>query len=315
MEQTKQAGSAEREKESREEGLAMRTAGITIVINFALSVFKAAAGILAHSGAMLSDAVHSASDVFSTVIVMIGVAVSGKKSDREHPYGHERMECVAALLLAVLLAATGLGIGVCSIRALTAGNASASAVPGIPALAAAIVSIVTKEWMYWYTRAAAKKAGSDALMADAWHHRSDALSSVGALLGIAGARMGFPFLDPAAGAVICIFILKAAVSIFRDAVNKMVDKACDEATVAQIRTLILESRGVERVDELRTRMFGAKFYVDIEIAVDAEMILKEAHEIAEEVHLTVEREFPGVKHCMVHVNPCGAETDAGNFGR
>ena len=286
---------------------AMRVSAVSIAVNLCLSAFKLAAGLIAHSGAMISDAVHSASDVLSTLIVMAGVSISGKKSDREHPYGHERMECVAAILLAVCLLATGLGIGFTAVEKLLAGGEQAIAVPGKLALIAAVVSIAVKEGMYWYTKKTAQKINSGALMADAWHHRSDALSSVGAFVGILGARMGLPIMDPLASAVICIFIVKASIDIFRDATDKMVDKSCDSETVDRMIFLALSNPKVKHVDEMRTRMFGARSYVDMEIAVDENLSLKEAHTIAEEVHSAVEQVFPQVKHCMVHVNPEASE--------
>lgn len=286
-----------------EKKIAMHVSVVTIIINVLLSLFKFFAGVFAHSGAMISDAVHSASDVFSTFIVIIGVNISSRESDEDHQYGHERMECVASIVLAVILAATGIGIGVGGLEKIIGGNYGELQVPGILALIAAAVSIVVKEWMYWYTRGAAKKINSGALMADAWHHRSDALSSVGSLVGIAGARMGFPVLDSVASVVICVFILKAAFDIFKDAIDKMVDKSCDEKTENEIRKIIMEQQGVIRIDELRTRLFGAKMYVDVEIAADGSRPLSETHAIAEQVHNAIEAGFPMVKHCMVHVNP------------
>ena len=192
------------------EKIAMKVSFVSIVANVMLSAFKLFAGIFAHSGAMVSDAVHSASDVFSTIVVIIGIRISGKKSDKEHPYGHERMECVAAIVLATILAVTGLGIGYGAVGKILSGDYANLEVPGFLALVAALVSIAVKEGMYWYTRHSAKKIDSSALMADAWHHRSDALSSVGALAGIAGARLGFPICDAIASLCICLFIAKAA---------------------------------------------------------------------------------------------------------
>lgn len=284
------------------EQVAMRVSLVTIVQNIFLSLFKLAAGLLAHSGAMVSDAAHSASDVMTTLVVMVGVKLANKESDKEHPYGHERLECVAAMLLAILLGLTGLGIGGAGIRKIMAGG-PALAAPGGLALAAAAVSIAVKEIMYWYTRAAAKKTGSGALMADAWHHRSDALSSIGSFIGILGARMGLPILDPIASLVICAFIIKAAVDIFRDAVSKMTDRACDDAVVQALRDTVLANKQVLGIDCLNTRLFGDKFYVELEIATDAALTLSQAHAIAEGVHDAVERQFPKAKHCMVHVNP------------
>ena len=157
--------------------------------------------------------------------------------------------------------------------------------------------------MFWYTKHYAKKLDSGALMADAWHHRSDALSSVGALIGIAGARLGFPVLDPIASLVICAFIVKAAYDIFKDAIDKMVDHSCDKETEDALRQCALSQNGVLSVDLLQTRVFGNKIYVDIEIGADGTKTLSEGHAIAEQVHAAIEKEFPKVKHIMVHVNP------------
>jgi cation diffusion facilitator family transporter len=280
-----------------------RVSLVTIAGNVVLSLFKLMAGILAHSSAMISDAVHSASDVFSTFVVLIGVHLASKDSDRDHPYGHERLECVAAILLAMLLFLTGLGIGGQAVHALVSGSASQITTPGILALVAAVVSILCKEAMFWYTRHHALRIDSGALMADAWHHRSDALSSVGALIGIAFARMGFPWMDAVASLVIFFFILKAAYEIFRDAVDKMVDHACDDETQQALRRCIESHQDVVAIDLLQTRMFGNKIYVDIEIQVDGSYPLQKAHAIAEEVHQDIEHTFPKVKHIMVHVNP------------
>lgn len=289
--------------ENNFEQVAMKVSFISIVTNILLSVLKAFAGLAAHSGAMLSDAVHSASDVFSTIVVIIGIKISSKESDKEHPYGHERLECVAAIVLATILCITGLGIGYSALKNVVGREYNELTVPGMLALIAAIVSILVKESMFWYTKIYAKKIDSSALMADAWHHRSDALSSVGALIGIAGARMGYPVLDSIASLVICIFIVKAAYDIFKDAVRKMIDEACDEETENKLRELALSQDGVLGVDLLRTRVFGNKIYVDIEISADGEKPLKETHEIAEKVHDTIEKNFLKVKHIMVHVNP------------
>ncbi len=285
------------------EQIAMRVSKTSIIANTLLALAKLAAGILASSEAMVSDAVHSASDVFSTFVVIIGIKLAGKKADKEHPYGHERMECVAAILLSAVLAVTGAGIGFSGLRKIAGGSVSDMAVPGRLAVAAAILSIAVKEWMFWYTRGNAKKVNSGALMADAWHHRSDSLSSVGALIGIIGARMGFPLMDPLASVIICLFIFQAAYEIFKDAVDKMVDKSCDEETQQKIRTLVQRQQGVMRVDSLQTREFGNKIYVDLEIAADGHLSLNESHEIAENVHDEIEKAFPQIKHIMIHVNP------------
>ncbi len=341
----------EKEEPVREHRIAMKVSGVSIAVNLVLSLFKLIAGIVAHSGAMISDAIHSASDVGSTFVVIVGVNLSSKKSDKEHQYGHERMECVSSIILSGLLLATGIGIGMNGIENIIKSTSGASiAIPGTLALIAAVVSIVVKEWMFWYTRSAAKKINSGALMADAWHHRSDAMSSVGAFIGILGARLGFewmfwytrsaakkinsgalmadawhhrsdamssvgafigilgarlgfPILDPIASVAICVLIVKASVDIFRDAIDKMVDHSCDEATEESMREVIMGVKGVKGIDLLQTRLFGSKMYVDIEISADGEIPLNEAHDVAENVHHTIEKNFKDVKHCMVHVNP------------
>lgn len=283
--------------------VANRVSMVSIVGNLALSLLKLFAGIFAHSAAMVSDAIHSASDVFSTIVVIIGVHLSSKESDKEHPYGHERLECEAAIILAMVLFITGLGIGIEAAKNILQGNYASLQVPGIAALVAAVVSIVSKEAMYWYTRFYAKKIDSSALMADAWHHRSDAFSSVGALIGIAASRMGYPIMDSVASLVIFVFITKAAFDIFQDSMDKMVDHSCDEKTESAMRECVLRHKDVLGIDLLHTRIFGNKIYVDIEIEADASYTLREAHEIAEAVHDGIEKEFPKVKHIMVHVNP------------
>ncbi len=284
------------------EKTATRVSLVSVAGNAALSVFKLLAGILAHSGAMISDAVHSASDVLSSFIVIIGVKLSAREADRDHPYGHERFECVAAIVLAVVLAVTGLLIGYGAVESIGAGE-KAAVIPGLLALIAAVVSIACKEAMYWYTRHYARRLNSAALMANAWHHRSDALSSVGALIGIAGARLGYPIMEPIASLLICLFILKAAYDIFKDATGKMVDRACDAETEQRIADCVLSQAEVLGIDRLQTREFGSKIYVDLEIRVDGSLPLVEAHDIAEQVHDRIEAEFPAVKHIMVHVNP------------
>ena len=283
--------------------VADRVSTVTIIGNLLLFVFKLTAGIVAKSNAMISDAIHSASDVFSTFVVIIGIKLASKEADKEHPYGHERLECVAAIILAMVLMITGLGIGMEATKNIFSGDYSDLQVPGILALIAAIVSIVCKEGMYWYTRYYAIKIDSGALLADAWHHRSDAFSSVGALIGIGGAILGFPVMDSIASIVIFVFISKASYDIFKDAIDKMVDHSCDEETERQIYECVMENKEVMRIDSLHTRIFGNKIYVDIEIAIDGSYTLIKSHEIAEEVHENIEKNFPKIKHIMVHVNP------------
>lgn len=289
----------------------MRVSNISIVVNVLLSAIKFVVGVIANSGAMISDAIHSVSDVFSTIIVMIGANAAAKDPDQEHPYGHDRMECIAAIVLAIVLFIIGIGVGITGVKKIFGGNYGDLAVPGALALVAAVISIVVKEGMFWYTRFYGKKVDSTALLADAWHHRSDALSSVGSFIGILGARLGFPICDPLASVVICLFIVKAAYNICKEALDKMVDKSCDDENERKMSDLIKSQEGVISLDLLMTRMFGSKLYVDVEIGADENTPLRDSHAIAENVHNAIEANFPKVKHCMVHVNPVELKIDSG----
>lgn len=283
-----------------------RLSRVGIFGNVLLAAFKLLAGVLGRSGAMVSDAVHSLSDVFATLIAWVGVRLSRRAEDAQHPYGHERLECVASLLLGLILAGTGAGIGLSGIRKLFSDPGSLEIPTALP-LVAAVVSIVVKEAMYQYTMHYARALDSAAFKADAWHHRSDAISSVGSFAGILLARLGFPIMDPIASLVICALILKVAFDISRDALDRMLDTSGGTALEQKLRAFITGQEGVKRIDLLRTRQFGSRIYVDLEIAVRPDISLREAHGIAERVHSAVEKEFPNVKHVMIHVNPLEEE--------
>lgn len=276
---------------------------VSVIGNTVLSGFKMFAGVSGNSGAMISDAIHSFSDVLTTLIAWIGVKVSKRDADSSHPYGHERLECVASLILGIVLMATGIGVGKVGVENILSGNYDTLAVPSAIALVAAVVSIVGKEAMYWYTRYYAKLINSSAFLADAWHHRSDAFSSIGSLIGIGGAMLGFPILDSVASVVICLFILKVAYDISKDALVKMLDTSCGEDYEKALEEYVSGREGVISVDMLHSRMFGNKVYIDLEISVDGDRSLQDAHEVAERVHKDVEQQFSDVKHIMIHVNP------------
>lgn len=276
---------------------------VGIIGNVFLSAFKFIAGIMGNSSAMVSDAVHSLSDVFATFIAFLGVRFGRREADASHPYGHERIESLAAIVLGLILLVTGVGIGWVGLEKILAGNYESLPIPGMIALVAAIVSIAVKEGMFWYTRHWARVIRSSAFEADAWHHRSDAMSSIGALVGVGGSMLGYPVLDPIASVVICLFILKQGISIIYDALKKMLDTSCGEQFEEEVRQLVDAENQVGHIDMLRTRMFGDKVYIDMEIAIDSSMQLTDAHAIAERVHDDIEHAFPEVKHVMIHVNP------------
>lgn len=279
---------------------------VSVIGNTVLSGFKMFAGIVGNSGAMISDAIHSFSDVLTTLIAWIGVKVSKRDADSSHPYGHERLERVASLILGLVLMVTGIGVGKVGVENILLGNYDTLTIPSAIALVAAVVSIIGKEAMYWYTRYYAKLINSSAFLADAWHHRSDAFSSIGSLIGIGGAMLGVPILDSVASVVICLFIMKVAYDISKDAFVKMLDTSCGEDYEKALKKYVSEQEGVISVDMLHSRMFGNKVYIDLEISVDGNQSLQDAHEVAERVHKDVEQQFSDVKHIMIHVNPASS---------
>ena len=271
----------------------------TIIGNVFLSIIKIVCGIAASSTAMIADGIHSVSDVFTTIGVIIGLKLSCKKADKEHPYGHERIESITALFLSIILFLVAIGIGYSGVRNIITKNYEK---PGVLAIGAAIISIIAKEAMYYYTIRNARKINSTSLNADAWHHRSDSLSSVGALIGIIGARMGYLILDPLAAIIICVIIIKVSYDICRQCIDQLIDSSANDEKINSIKTKINQINGVIKIDNLKTRRHANKIYVDVEISVDSNLSVKEGHNIAMKVHQRIEEDNE-IKHCMVHVNP------------
>lgn len=273
---------------------------ISIIVNIILSGIKLAAGIFGKSSAMVADSVHTLSDVASTIAVIIGLKISKKPADKEHPYGHEKAEPVMAKILAIMLILTAVGIGYGGVIKIIEGSEQ---IPENIALYGAILSIIIKEWMYRFTIKGAEKINSPALKADAWHHRSDAMSSVGSLVGIFVARMGYPVFDSITAIVIALFIIKVGVSIYIDSIKQLIDQSVDQKSYEDIKRIILNTTGVIGIDDLKTRVHANKIFVDVEICVDKNLSLIDAHKIAENVHNKIEGSNNDIKHCMVHVNP------------
>lgn len=292
------------------EKIAMRVSFTSLTCNTMLSIFKLVAGIVGLSYAMVADAIHSFSDVFTTIIVIIGVKISSKKADKEHPYGHDRLECIATLLLSIMLFVVGVFIGYSALEKLISGSYAEAELPKAIALVASVLSILTQFVMFLMTKIASDKTKSGALKADAFHHLSDSLSSIGSFVGILGAMLGVKVLDIIAGFIICILILKVAIDIFIDAVNKLIDKSVGEEMQNKIMDIAKSVDGVIKIDRLRTRQFGnSMIYVDLEISCDPELKLKQAHKIAQSVHDKMEGTLPEVKHCLVHINPYDEELE------
>ncbi len=280
--------------------IANRISIVTIIANVILSAMKIFIGFIGRSNGIIADGIHSLSDVFSTLVALIGIRLANKADDENHPYGHERIEPVMGKVLANILFLTAIFMGYSGIKNIIQGN---YVTPSKITIYAAIFSILVKEWMYRYTVKGAKKIESSALLADAWHHRTDALSSVGSLLGVIGAILGYAIFDSIAAVVISVFVAKVAVDIYFQSVKELIDSAADKETIENIRKIITGIHGVIRIDELKTRLHANKLYVDVEISVNKDLSLPQAHDIAENVHRKIEEGIKRVKHCMVHVNP------------
>lgn len=281
----------------------IKTLIITIVINFFLFAFKLLAGIIGHSNAMVSDAIHSLSDVLTTIIVIIGIIISSKDADAKHQYGHERIESIFAIVLAFFLLITGLSIGFMGINCIIENVTNPIKIPGIVTLIAALVSIIVKEIMFHYTMHVAKKVNSESMKADAWHHRSDAMSSIGSLIGIIGSRLGLPMLDPICSVIICLIIIKTSLEIFINSVKGLIDESCDEELKEKIIDIIRDYSDVIDIGDIKTRLFGNKIYIDADIKMSADKTLKEANNTVIQIHDKIENKFKVVKHCNIHVLP------------
>ena len=282
---------------------------VTIVANVFLATFKFFAGIVGNSSAMVSDAIHSLSDIFTTVVAYFGVKMASRQADEGHPYGHERIESVAGLALGTLLLITGLGIGIEGCRKIfeVLNSPVETQLPTAIALVGACVSIVIKEAMFWYTRYYAKKINSTAFMADAWHHRTDAISSVAALLGIAASLLGFAIFDSVASIIICIFIIFVALKMMSGALDQVLDASAGKTLESEIRTFVEKQCGVKSVDVLKTRMMGNRICVDLEIGVEGSLTLFEAHKIAEDVRIKIVKNFKDIKFVTIHENPVSSD--------
>lgn len=276
---------------------------ICLFANIILFIIKLMGGILSHSESLISDAINSIFDVLSTLIIVIGAKIANKKPDKQHPYGHERYESVATIILSIILLITAIFMGHTSIESLLNSSYINNKMPGILAIISAIVSIIIKEILFWYTKTNADKINSVSLKAEAWDHRSDVISTLGALIGIILSRYGFYAGDIIASLIVCAFIIRTAIITFAEAISQMVDKSCDDVIIKEIKKCAKTVNGVLSIDLIHVRTFGSRLYVDLEISADGNMKLFEAHSIAEDVHNKIEKEFPLVKHVMIHVNP------------
>lgn len=275
---------------------------ISIIWNVVLTFIKVLGGILGKSNAMIADGLHSASDIISSIGVLIGNKIAKTPNDKEHNYGHEKAETLVSFLLSMLLIGVALKISLNGINSLI--HLSDVQVPTFLPLIISVISIGVKEYQYKITIKVAKKINSPSLKADAWHHRSDALSSVAAFIGIGGSLLGFKALDPIATVVVGLFVAKVGLDIFKDAINELMDYSIDENDESQIITIANDTDGVLNIGELRTRKHGSMAYVDLTICVNKDLTVLQGHEIANKLEISILEELQIVKGITVHVEPC-----------
>lgn len=287
--------------ENKRYKIASRITWITIVLNVILAIGKIVIGFISNSNAILADGIHTISDIGSSIGIIIGFFIAKKPEDEEHQYGHEKAETIAAFLLSLMLIAVGVKIGISSLKLMLY---QTTRIPGIEAVWAAVVSIIIKEIQFRIAINAGKKINSKALIADAWHHRSDALSSIAVLFGVVGARMGYSFLDPLAGLIVSIIVVKVGVEFFIHGYNELMDVSIEENKLYEIAERLIKNTNVKNINDIKARKHGSKVYVDIKVCVDPNITVYMGHSIAEEVEEEVKKSLDNVKDVMVHVNPC-----------
>ncbi|MBM7624622.1 cation diffusion facilitator family transporter [Sporohalobacter salinus] len=275
---------------------------ITLISNLILTGVKVVIGFYFHSQALLADGLHSASDVVSTVIVMIGNVIAKEPPDEDHPYGHGKAEAIATKILGISLIIGGFGILKETITLIIANQIT---VPGTLVLWAALGSIVIKEMMYQYTYRVGKKVNHQALIADAIHHRTDAFSSIAALIGAGGARFGYPILDPIAGLIVALFILKTGIEIFQDAANELMDAAPKQEVFDEIFEIIKSIDDVIGVENLKIRSHGPNYFIDVRVIVDNQLSVIEGHEVAVQVRSEIKQWNNNIQEVLVHIDPEG----------
>ncbi len=280
----------------------MRVTWVGMAVNLLLVVFKIWAGIVARSQALVADGVHSVSDLFSDAVVLFGLKWGRKGADADHPYGHARIETISSMLVGLILLAVSIGIAYNAILSIYRHNV---AQPSLLAVWAAVISIALKEGMYWYTIIVGRRLKSMALIANAWHHRSDALSSVAVLIGV-GATFVNPewhLADAIAALVVTIFVGRVGLQLAIAALRELSDTAPDREVLEQIRTFAGSFPGVRQVHDLKARYSGSQIFVELHIVVDPDQTVRDGHAIARQVKQSMLVEFADITHVIIHIDP------------
>lgn len=280
--------------------IASRVSWFTLAGNLVLTVFKIIIGTATGSLVVLSDAAHSASDAFSTILVIFGLHIAEQPPDAKHPYGHSRAETIVAKIIALMLMAIGLNFGYSAFKAIVQQSYH---VPGVSALWISIISIGTKEFMYQYTYRIGQKIDSPALIADAWHHRSDAISSIVAVLGVLAARLGYPIFDPIMTIVVALILVKVGWDMVSGIIDELMDAQVEDGTLEQVEVIIQEVQGVCTLRNLKVHKHGADHHVDCTITVPAYLSVGEGHSLSHQVEAKIKNKFPTVSHVDIHIEP------------
>lgn len=279
---------------------------IGMIGNIFLTILKAIFGYLSGSSALVADAVHSLTDIVGSGVVLGGLKVASQPADETHHYGHYKAESIVAKIVAIILIGTGVGIGWSSFNTFIEGDL---VVPEISALWIVIISIIAKEGMYQYTALVGRRIKSSAVIADAWHHRTDSFSSVAALIGIGGARLGFPQADPLAGIFVGGMIIYSGVKIYLTAIHELMDKAPEQEIVEEIAKISMEVDGCREINDIKARYLGANLAIDLKIGVDPQITVQDGHSIAAEVKSQIKEKIEDVSHVLIHVNPYERKRD------
>ena len=277
------------------------------IVNIVLVIFKFLAGILGHSAAMIADAVHSLADFGTDIVVLLFIRISGKPADEDHGYGHGKYETLATVVISLILFGVGVGILVNAVEQIVAFmNGVVPQSPSTIALIAAALSIVVKELLYRYTVRAAEHLSSQTVVANAWHHRSAALSSIGVLIGIGGAMFlgeQWRVLDPLAALVVSGFIIKVSIDLFKPCIEELLERSLPEDVERQIESIILSVDGVTSPHHLRTRRIGNNYAIEVHIRMDGNLTLNEAHRITTTVEQQLKAQFGAGTHVGIHTEP------------
>jgi len=276
---------------------ALRVTWFGLFANLILAIAKGFIGTIAHSSALIADAGHSVSDLFSDSITLWAVHMAGVPKDKNHPYGHGKFETVGTFIVAIFLLLTGVGVAWHVLNKIDTPE-----VPGTVALWMAAIAICFKEALFHVTRMIGRRSGSRVLLANAWHHRSDAISSMAALVGIGGAQWGIPLMDPIAGVLVAGLIIKTGIDIGYESIRELTDETVEEEVISELGHILAEIDGVDHFHEMRARRMGPQLLVDLHIEVDSMMSISAAHQVAERVRLSILDELPAVNEVLVHVD-------------